>query len=153
VLVGVFAAGTWAQGAKPAAPDGTLRAVEVHVFPEAMRGTGEGHRPWDLGGATSSMTNGTVSAVKEGATRGGAMTNGTVDGVRQGGAGETLALEYAGGRQTVLVPPGTPVVSVAPGDRAQLVPGAHLFAGASRAPDGVLVARFLLVGKDVVPPM
>ncbi len=151
--LGSIARGTFVGTTALAQPDGTLRAVEVHVFPESMRGTGEGHRPWDLGGSNSSMTNATVSGVRKGEAPGGSMTNATVAGVRKGGTGETLSLEYKGGRQTVVVPPGTPIVALAPGDRSRLVPGAHVFAGASREADGTLVARFLVVGKGIVPPM
>ncbi len=132
----------------------TLRAVEVHVFPESMRGVGEGHRPWDLGSG-SSMTNGTVSGM--GAARRGtgssSMTNGTVANVKRSGGERTLEVEYQGGKQTVVIPPGIPVVRLAPGDRSMLKPGAHVFAIA--APQGgALVAQRLTVGQGaVVPPM
>jgi hypothetical protein len=137
-------------------PDGSLRAIEVHVFAESMRGTGEGHRPWDLGGSSSTMTNATVAGVHKNAGQGGTgstMTNATVAGVKKGGGGETLALEYQGGKKTVLVPAGTPVVKMEPGDRAQLAPGAHVFAIAAREPDGTLVAKRIAVGKEIAPPM
>jgi hypothetical protein len=137
-------------------PDGSLRAIEVHVFPEAMRGTGEGHRPWDLGGTKSTMTNATVSNVKKNAGQAGTgstMTNATVQGVQKGGGAETLALEYKGGKKTVLVPAGTPIVKLEPGDRALLAPGAHVFVIAGREQDGSLVAKRIVAGKDVEPPM
>jgi hypothetical protein len=139
-------------------PDGTLRAVEVHVFPDSMRGTGEGHRPWDLGPG-STMTNATVAKVDEsGAARSGGtgstMTNATVANVDEKGGARKLSLQYKDGEKTVLVPPGTPVVQIEPGDRSKLVPGAHVFAIVSRQPDGTLVAERLNVGKDgLVPPM
>lgn len=115
--------------------DGTLRAVEVHVFPDSMRGTGEGHRPWDL---------------QPGST----MTNATVAKVDESGGARKLSLKYKDGEKTVVVPPGTPVVRMEPGDRSKLVPGAHVFVIASRQPDGTLVAERLNVGKDgLVPPM
>jgi hypothetical protein len=136
--------------------DGSLRAIEVHVFPEAMRGTGEGHRPWDLGGTKSTMTNATVANVKKNPGHGGTgstMTNATVQGVQKTGGGETLALEYKGGKKTVLVPAGTPIVKLEPGDRSLLEPGAHVFVIASREQDGSLVAKRIVAGKDVEPPM
>ena len=137
--------------------DGTLRAVEVHVFPASMRGTGEGHRPWDLQPG-STMTNATVAQVEGGRAEAGGtgstMTNATVAGVEKGGGGRKLLLRYSGGEKTILVPPGTPVVALEAADRSKLVPGAHVFAIATRRPDGKLVAQRLSVGKDgVVPPM
>jgi hypothetical protein len=134
-------------------PDGSLRAVEVHVFPESMRGTGEGQRPWDLGGSKSTMTNATVAGIQQKGGQGGTMTNATVAEKKKHGAGETLALEYKGGKATVLVPQGTPVVKIEPGDRSQLVQKAKIFAGVSRGQDGALVAHRIVVGKDVAPPM
>ncbi len=134
---------------------GMLRAVEVHVFPEAMRGTGEGHRPWDLEPG-STMTNATVAEVDAagGKAPPSTMTNATVAEVAKAGAGRKLVLKYSSGEKTVLMPPGTPVVMIEPGDRSRLVPGAHLFAIASRQPDGSLRAERINVGKDgVVPPM
>ncbi|HZR09713.1 MAG TPA: hypothetical protein VFA79_14125 [Myxococcales bacterium] len=130
--------------------DGTLRAIEVHVFPDAMRGTGEGHRPWDLRPG-STMTNATVSKVD---TSGGkspsTMTNATVAKV----AGRRLTLKYKDGEKTVSVPANATVVKLEPGDRSEVKPGAHLFAIASRQPDGTLRAERLTIGKNgVVPPM
>ncbi len=144
--------------AVPQPGTGTLRAVEVHVFPEAMRGAGEGHRPWDLQPG-SSMTNATVSGMgagKQGAARqgtGSSMTNATVAGVKRSGKERTLKLSYQGGEQTVVVPSGIPIVRLAPGDRSLLKPGAHVFAIATEQ-DGKLVAQRLTVGEGaVVPPM
>jgi len=135
---------------------GTLRALEVHVFPPSMRGTGEGHRPWDLR-AGSTMTNATVSSSAAAPAMGrpsGSMTNATVASSARVGGGARLLLRYAGGQQTLLVPPGTPVVRLQPGDRSRLTPGAHVFAVASREADGSLFARRVYVGADGVrPPM
>ena len=78
------------SGAMPQ-PDGTQKAVEVHIFAEAMRGTGEGFRPWTQPGST--MTNGTVGA--------------TVTGV----SGQVITVKYKGGEQKIVVPPGTPIVN------------------------------------------
>ena len=140
-------------------PDGTLRAVEVHVFPDSMRGTGEGHRPWDLQ-PDSTMTNATVAKVSESVGKaqprgtGSTMTNATVAKVDESGGARRLSLKYKEGEKAVVVPPGTPVVKVEPGDRSVLVPGAHVFAFVSRQPDGTLIAERLNVGKDgLVPPM
>ncbi|HEY1935763.1 MAG TPA: DUF5666 domain-containing protein [Acetobacteraceae bacterium] len=114
--------------------DGTQRALEVHVFPESMRGTGEGFRPFDLQ-PQSTMTNGTVGSVT-------------------GSSGRTLTISYKGGQQTVMVPPGTPVVTFEPGSRAMLVPGAHVIVFASKSADGTLTANRIAVGKNgLVPPM
>jgi len=126
-------------------PDGNLRAIEVHVFPDSMRGTGEGHRPWDLQPG-STMTNATVSAAGSSST----MTNATVSKM----AGRKLTLKYSGGEKTVVLPPDVKVVRIEPADKSRLSPGAHLFAVASRQPDGTLRADRVIVGKDgLVPPM
>ncbi|KMO34741.1 metal ABC transporter permease [Methylobacterium aquaticum] len=138
-------------GAKPGDPP---VALEVLIFPEAMRGTGEGHGPWDRlpdrsGPVETSMTNGTVGA-PEVETR---MTNGTVAGGSEVGTGRTLTVSYKGRSLAVTVPPGTPVVMLEPADRAVLVPGAKVFASAIRDGDR-LDARSVSVGKDgLTPPM
>lgn len=120
--------------AKPG-PGGELRAVEVHVFPDSARGTGEGHRDWDLApGAT--MTNATVTAAVESR------------------AGRDLTLSYKGGSVKVVVPPGTPVVTPVPAGRPDLRPGAVVFATATRGGAGGLTARSVTVAKGgVAPPM
>jgi hypothetical protein len=116
-------------------PDGTLNALEVLVFPEAARGTGEGHYPWDL--QPESM-----------------MTNATVATVASASDGQTLTLKYKDGTQSIRVKPGTPIVTFAPGDRADAKPGAKVFLGATKGADGSLTAARLLVGKDgLTPPM
>lgn len=117
-------------------PDGSLRAVEVHIFPEAMRGTGEGHRPWDLK-PESTMTNANVEAA--------------VSGVNA----QTLTMKYKGGEKTVVVTPETAVVTYAPGDQAEVKPGTKIFiAAAEKKPDGTLQTQRITYGKDgLVPPM
>jgi len=133
--------------------DGTLRAVEVHVFPESMRGTGEGHRPWDLP-PESTMTNATVSKIEPQA--GGTsptMTNATVAEVARSAGGRKLQLKYPGGEKTVYVPANTPVVKLEPSERSKLKSGEHVFAVATRKPDGSLIAQRMIVGEGVVPPM
>jgi len=128
--------------------DGTLRAVEVHVFADSMRGTGEGHRPWDLRPG-STMTNATVSKVAGGKSPS-TMTNATVSKV----AGRKLTLHYKGGEKTVVVPSNATVVKLEPGNRSQLQPGTHVFVIASKQPDGGLRADRMTIGKDgLVPPM
>jgi hypothetical protein len=131
-------------------PDGTLRAIEVHVFPDSMRGTGEGHRPWDLQPG-STMTNATVASVeKKGGKPPSTMTNATVAKV----AGQKLTLKYSGGEKTVEVPSNATVVKIEPSDRSKLVPGEHLFAVVSREPDGTLRADRITVGENgLKPPM
>jgi hypothetical protein len=116
-------------------PDGTLNALEVLVFPEAARGSNEGHYPWDL--QPESM-----------------MTNATVATVAAAPDGQTLTLKYKDGTQTIRVKPGTPIVTFSPGDRADAKVGAKVFLGATKAADGSLTASRMLVGKDgLTPPM
>jgi hypothetical protein len=123
--------------ARPGA-DGKLVALEVHIFAESMRGAGEGHRPFDMG-PQSTMTNGTV---------GSDIAN--VSSV----SGRTITVSYAGGQQTVLVPPGVPVVRFEPGTQALLTPGAHVSVTATDAPGGAISAVRIAVGEaGAVPPL
>jgi hypothetical protein len=117
-------------------PDGTQKAVEIHIFPEAMRGTGEGHRPWDLMPHSS-------------------MTNATVDSEVAVNDGQKLVLKYKDGEQTFIVPPDAAVVTFAAASTADLKPGAKVFvAAAKKLPDGTLEAANITVGRDGVdPPM
>ena len=128
--------GTYVGSAATPGPDGSLRAVEVHIFPEAMRGTGEGHRPWD-GGAQATMTNANVETAVAG-----------VD-------GQMLTLKYKDGEKKLLVTPKTAIVSFAPGDRAEVRPGTKIFiAAAQKQPDGSLLATRISYGRDgLTPPM
>jgi len=115
-------------------PDGTLRALEVQVFPPSMRGIGEGSRPFDVAPG-STMTNGTIGTIVS--------ANGRV-----------LTVTYHGGEKTVFVPDGVPFVSYAPADRSALTPGADVLVTATRAPDGTVTTSRVLVGKNgLVPPM
>ena len=119
--------------------DGNLRALEVHIFPESARGTGEGHRPWDLQPG-STMTNANVEKVEKVA----------VEKVQ----GELLTLKYKNGEQKVFVPPGTPVVKNVPADRSSLKPGTGVFIPAVRSEDGTLTATRITVGVGgIMPPM
>ena len=114
--------------------DGSLKALEVHVFDESMRGAGDGHRGWDLG-TNGSMTNGTVGDLVV-------------------SDGRTITVRYKNGEQKIVVPQGAPVVRLAPGDKSALVPGAHVFVLAHRNDDGSLSALSVSVGEHgLVPPM
>jgi hypothetical protein len=117
-------------------PDGSQKAIEVHIFPEAMRGTGEGHYPWDLQ-ADSTMTNANVEE--------------TVAGVD----GQTLTLKYKTGEKKVVVTPQTAIVTYNPGDKNDLQPGTKIFiAAAKKQADGTLQAARINYGKDgLTPPM
>jgi hypothetical protein len=128
--------GTFIGTAAVPGPDGQLMALEVVVFPEAMRGTGEGHYAWDLT-SESTMTNATVHEAEAEAT------------------GRVLHLRYPEGEKTVVVPPEAPIVTFEPGDASLLEPGSHVFIpGASREADGSLATKTVAVGKDgLVPPM
>ncbi len=142
---------------------GKLIALEVVLFPPAMKGAGEGHYGWDRipdttlsGGASASstMTNGTVSTAA--ATAGSAnttMTNGNVSAADAKGGAKQLTVTYKGGEQSILVPPTAPVVTFAPGAISDVTTGKVVFIGASND-DGKLTANSVNVGSDGVnPPM
>jgi hypothetical protein len=114
---------------------GLASAVEVVIFPAALKGTGEGDRPWDLK-PDSSMTNATVAdAVKD------------VD-------GRTLTVKYKGGEKKISVPDGTPIVTLAKATKDDLKPGATVFVAADKGSDGTLISKRVVVGSNgVVPPM
>jgi hypothetical protein len=115
--------------------DGALRAMEVHIFPESMRGMGEGSHPFDLAPG-GSMTNGAISA--------------RVDGVD----GPTLTVTYRGGEQAIVVDAKTAIVGLESGAQSDLKTGAAIVAMGPRLQDGSLGGVFVLVGKDgLVPPM
>lgn len=116
-------------------PDGAQYALEVHVFPEASRGSGEGHRDWDL---------------EPGST----MTNANIDTIVELNDGKELTLSYKGGMQKIIVPPDAPIVSFVPGDKSLLKAGLQIFSVVQQAGDGALTAQRILVGKDgMKPPM
>jgi hypothetical protein len=130
IKVGSFIGTTTVPG-----PDGAQNAVEVHVFPEDMRGTGEGSRPYDLR-PNSTMTNATVSESVA------------------GNDGHTLLIKYKDGEKKVLVSPETPVVTYVPGDRSDLKPGAKIIAFVKQLPDGSFESNRVSVGRDgLTPPM
>jgi hypothetical protein len=133
--------------------DGTLVASEVHIFPESMRGTGEGHRPMaSVPGST--MTNATVSHVSSAPVVKNSMTNATVSKVDTQRGGRMLHLTYKGGAQDILVPDNVPVVRIAAGDRRSLEPGAHVIVYPTTNASGGLVASRISVGANgSVPPI
>ena len=115
-------------------PHGTLRAGEVTIFPDSMRGAGEGHYAWDLG-KSSSMTNGTIGTVTASTKL-------------------TMTVSYKGGEKTLTVPDDVPVVALEAGDRTLLQPGVHVVAIGPKSADGTVEAKRVIVGeKGVVPPM
>lgn len=117
-------------------PDGSLRAIEVHIFPPSMRGTGEGHRDWDLK-PKSTMTNANVEQ--------------TVAGVD----GQMLTVKYKGGEKKLVVTPETSVVTYEPGDKSELKPGVQIFiSAADKLPDGTLRTSRITYGRNgLTPPM
>lgn len=155
---GVFI-GTATKGEPPV-------ALEVLLFPESMRGTGEGHYDWDAipdttaGGAKvkSAMTNGTVKGAAPAAPDAprvkSAMTNGTVTS-SGGGAERMLTVDYGKGQTIqVRVPPQAPIVTFEPADKTALTAGAKAFVVVAREEDGKVTARRVSVGKDgLTPPM
>jgi len=128
-------AGDFVGAASTKGTDGKLHAIEVLIFPEALRGTGEGERPWDL--VPDSL-----------------MTNATVAGIAGAAQGQVLKVTYKGGESEIIVAPDTPIVTFAPSDASLLKPGAAVFIGALKRPDGSLSAARVNAEKDgVKPPM
>jgi hypothetical protein len=117
-----------------AQPDGSQRATEIHVFPEELRGTGEGSRMMEQtsGGTHSTMTNGSVAPAR--------MTNGTV---RTGG-GTSFTIRYQGGTQTIAIPPGVSVTAIVP-TQTKLRAGANVVVLASTGSDGRLTASSVML--------
>ena len=121
------------SGAMPQ-PDGSQKALEVHIFPEAMRGTGEGHRPWD--GAPN-----------------GAMTNGTVGAAVTGVDGPIITVKYKDGEKKIVVTPNVPIVRYEIGNRGALKPGAAFgVIAAVKKPDGTYDVNRINVGRDGAVP-
>jgi hypothetical protein len=117
-------------------PDGTQKALAVHIFPESQRGAAEGFRPWDLR-PNSTMTNATVAETVKGTD------------------GQNILVKYKDGEKKVVVPPGTPIVTFVAGDKSEVKPGAKIIIfGATKKDDGVLEANRVNVGRDgIMPPM
>jgi hypothetical protein len=127
--------GTFIGTATVTQPDSTLRSLEVVVFPENLRGFGEGHYPWDLG-SKSMMTNATVASAVKG-----------VD-------GQTVTVTYKGGEKKIDIPANVPVVALVPATVADITPGAIVFVPTERQSDSSLHGGAVLFGKDgVIPPM
>ena len=115
--------------------DGSQRALEVHIFPEALRGTGDGHRGWDLQPSST-------------------MTNGNVEQTTASSDGQTLTVKYKDGEKKILVPTDAPIVSYLPSDKGELKAGAAIFiAAAAKQADGSLLAPRVNVGRGTTPPM
>jgi hypothetical protein len=126
--------GSYIGSAAAPQPDGTLKALEVTVFPPTMKGAGQGSYAWDLG-PTTSMTNGTVGKLDS--------TN-----------GRTMTVDYGSGEKKIVIPDDVPIVSLELADRTIIVPGAHVIVNGTRAADGTITAGGVNVGKDgIVPPM
>src|SRR5215469_4587980 len=121
------------SGAMPQ-PDGSQKALEVHIFAESQRGIGEGHRPWN-GAPNSTMTNGTVGA--------------TVTGVD----GPTISVKYKDGEKKIVVPPGVPIVRYEIGSASDLKPGVSFTVlAATKKPDGTFAVPRINVGRDGLVP-
>jgi hypothetical protein len=116
--------------------DGSQNAIEVHIFPEAMRGTGEGHYPWDLRPQST-------------------MTNANVEQTATGVDGQTLTLKYKDGKKKILVSPDAMIVTYVPGDKSEITPGTKIFiAAAKKLDDGTFQAPRINYGKNGLgPPM
>jgi len=140
VIVGVvkasladIKAGSFVGSAAMPQADGSQKALEVHIFAESQRGTGEGHRPYTTPGST--MTNGTV----------GDMVTATDAG--------TLTVKYKEGEKKIVVPPNVPIVRYEIGDRSEVKPGVHITAlNAVKKPDGSIEAPRLNVGRGGLVP-
>jgi hypothetical protein len=126
--------GSYIGSAAVPQPDGTLKALEVHVFPPAMAGTGDGHRAFDLG-KDSTMTNGSVGDL---------VTSN----------GRTITVNYKGGQKKIVIPDDVPIVNLVPADRSLLKPGVKVVLQAQKADDGALNAVSISAGENgVTPPM
>jgi hypothetical protein len=110
--------------------DGTQKAIEVHIFPESMRGTGDGHHDWDL-----------LPKSK--------MTNGSVEQAVTGVDGPVLHVKYKGGEKKLMVTPQTVVVTYEFGNREEVQPGTSFFvAAAKKQPDDTLLTPRITYGRN-----
>ena len=135
---------------------GAARALEVVVFPDAMRGTGEGDYPWDLPGGgshMSSMTNGTVGggsmSSMSGSMGGSSMTNASVTHMSGTGGARVVDVSYKGGSKKIAIGPGTPIVRVGPAMLGDVHPGSHVFVVDANG----TAARIVVGEKGAIPPM
>jgi hypothetical protein len=118
-------------GATPQADD-SQRAIRVVIFPESMRGLGEGHRPWDRPGTT--------------------MTNATVDTTATNIEGQLLTVRYKGGEKKIIISPDTAILTYVAAERSELTPGARVTVNGIVKADGVVEARRVVVGRGGVIP-
>jgi len=132
--------GTFLGSAAIPQPDGSQKALEVHIFPEQMRGTGEGHRPY------APVPNGTMTN--------GTMTNGATSGATVAGVdGSAIVVKYKDGEKTIVVPPNVPILRYEIGSHGDLKPGARFTVlAATKKPDGTLEASRINVGRAGVVP-
>jgi hypothetical protein len=114
-------------------PDGTQKAIEVHIFPESMRGTGEGHYDWDLKPQSK-------------------MTNGNVEQAVTGVDGPVLSVKYKDGEKKLVVTPETVVVTYVPGNKDEVKPGTKVFVAAKKQPDGTFQAPRITYGRNGAGP-
>jgi hypothetical protein len=131
VPISAIQEGSYIGSAAVPAGDGKLRALEVTVFPPALKGVGEGHYAWDLG-PKSSMTNGTVGHL--------VVAN-----------GNTMTVDYSGGQKTIIVPADVPIVTIDPGDMSDLKPGVKVIVFPSMT-DPKTAARILYGEDGIAPP-
>jgi hypothetical protein len=132
--IGDVVPGSYIGTAATPQPDGTLKALEIHVFPPDMRGTGEGHRAWDL-------------------AKNGTMTNGTIGDLVVSN-GRTITVKYKSGEKKIVIPDDVPIVKLEAGDRSLLMPGTKVVLFAKKDGDGNLSALFISAGKNgITPPM
>jgi hypothetical protein len=130
VKPGAFVGATTVPG-----PNGAHNAVEIHIFPESMRGTGEGSRAWDLGPNST-------------------MTNATVDQSVTSNDGNTVKVKYKGGEKVITVTPKTQIVTYVPADKSDLKQGAKIIAFGKTLPDGSFQTSRIAVGQGgITPPM
>ena len=116
-------------------PDGTQKAIAVHIFPENQRGAAEGFRPWDRQ-PNSTMTNATVAQTVKGTD------------------GQNITVKYKDGEKKVVVPPDTPIVTFVASDKSELKAGSHIIIFGATKKDDVLEANRVNVGRDgITPPM
>lgn len=116
-------------------PDGSQKAIAIHIFLESQRGTNEGFRPWDR-------------------VPGSTMTNAAVDSTVAGVDGQVITVKYKDGEKKVMVPPGTPIVAYTPGNKDEIVPGAQVFiVAATKQDDGTYLTPAINIGRGVTPPM
>jgi hypothetical protein len=126
--------GSYIGSAAVPLPDGTLKALEIHVFPPEMAGTGDGHRAFDL-------------------TKDSTMTNGSVGDLVTSN-GRSITVNYKGGQKTIVIPDDVPIVNLVPGDRSLLKPGVKIVMQAQKSADGALSALSISAGENgVTPPM